>query len=197
MLCPSCSCEFDPRALNQTYCSRKCSRREEKRRARQRSSISPIGKTIECKICSSPFIKQTNSSKYCSDECRSVARRLYDEKAKSKKKDPVGRVCIECGQLFLTAKGNRICSEECSSLRAKNRYYQSNYGMSLEEYRQKSQLQSSRCAICRREANLFVDHCHQTGQVRGLLCSRCNSALGLFMDDLGSLSKAIEYLKKA
>jgi predicted nucleic acid-binding Zn ribbon protein len=196
MLCPSCSCEFSPKALNQVYCSRKCSRREEKRRARQRSSISPTGKVIECKICSSKFIKQTNSSKYCSDECRSVARRLYVTRAKSKKKDPVGRICIECGRLFLATKGNRICSKECTSLRAKNRYYQSNYGMSLDEYKQKSELQLSRCAICLKEANLVVDHCHETGRTRGLLCPLCNSALGLFMDDPGSLSKAIEYLKK-
>lgn len=43
---------------------------------------------------------------------------------------------------------------------------------------------------------LAVDHCHKTGQVRGLLCNRCNVAIGLMYDDIKLLEKAIAYLKK-
>jgi hypothetical protein len=40
-----------------------------------------------------------------------------------------------------------------------------------------------------------IDHCHITGKVRGLLCSKCNKALGLFSDNLNTLEQALKYLK--
>jgi hypothetical protein len=43
---------------------------------------------------------------------------------------------------------------------------------------------------------LYVDHCHETGKIRGLLCSNCNSALGKFKDNIESLKNAIVYLSK-
>ena len=43
---------------------------------------------------------------------------------------------------------------------------------------------------------LAKDHCHKTGVVRGTLCQRCNTGLGLFRDDAGLLQKAIVYLQK-
>jgi hypothetical protein len=55
-----------------------------------------------------------------------------------------------------------------------------------------------RCAICRSdggERGLFVDHGHADGHVRGFLCSRCNSALGLFSEDDYILERAIAYLR--
>ena len=58
--------------------------------------------------------------------------------------------------------------------------------------------QDGKCAICRQVCikALALDHCHKTGRIRGLLCMRCNTALGLLKDDQGLLSKAIEYLQK-
>lgn len=41
---------------------------------------------------------------------------------------------------------------------------------------------------------MVVDHCHTTGALRGTLCGHCNTAIGLFKDDIGLLRKAIEYL---
>jgi len=41
-----------------------------------------------------------------------------------------------------------------------------------------------------------MDHCHKTNKIRGLLCGKCNSAIGFFDDDTELLEKAIDYLKK-
>lgn len=43
---------------------------------------------------------------------------------------------------------------------------------------------------------LCVDHCHETGEVRGLLCSKCNTAIGMFQEDINVMYRAIEYLSK-
>ena len=61
--------------------------------------------------------------------------------------------------------------------------------------------QNGVCAICNKEEksknkNLFVDHDHQTGKVRSLLCNNCNSGLGQFNDNLNLLESAVLYLKK-
>jgi hypothetical protein len=59
-------------------------------------------------------------------------------------------------------------------------------------------VQNNSCFICGTEFNESikpcVDHCHTTGQVRGLLCSLCNSGLGFFKDDVYRLVRAIEYI---
>lgn len=65
--------------------------------------------------------------------------------------------------------------------------------------------QAGRCGICRRtltnnvlndeeKLTLHVDHNHKSGEVRGLLCSNCNTGLGLFKDDPRRLKRAIRYL---
>lgn len=78
------------------------------------------------------------------------------------------------------------------------------YGLSLEQYNQMLQERNSQCDICgykqpmnaKRQERLYVDHCHVTGNVRGLLCFRCNSALGYFNDDSDRLDKAKGYLNE-
>ena len=74
------------------------------------------------------------------------------------------------------------------------------YGISLEEYDILEEKQQGRCAICReapsdpRGYRLHVDHCHNTGEIRGLLCSNCNAGIGRFQDSIERLENAIKYL---
>jgi len=71
------------------------------------------------------------------------------------------------------------------------------YGMTLEEYESIIRAQQERCAICGEHMNQpHVDHDHKTGKVRGLLCRRCNPALGGFKDDPRILMRAIAYLEQ-
>lgn len=58
-----------------------------------------------------------------------------------------------------------------------------------------------KCSICGVPENecsrsLHIDHCHKTNKIRGLLCSRCNSGIGLFLEDVGILKNAIKYIKE-
>ena len=53
------------------------------------------------------------------------------------------------------------------------------------------------CEICHSKDSLVVDHCHTSGVVRGVLCSPCNTAIGLMKEDPERLQAAIEYVKQA
>lgn len=76
------------------------------------------------------------------------------------------------------------------------------YGITIEEYEALYEAQDGLCAICGetpesdRWNRLAVDHCHETGQVRGLLCGSCNRALGSFKDDPEIMQRAIAYLQE-
>jgi hypothetical protein len=70
------------------------------------------------------------------------------------------------------------------------------YGISLADYEVMFERQGGACAICKRTGlTLCVDHCHLTGEVRGLLCIRCNSAIGFCRDDPALLLAAAAYLQ--
>ena len=71
------------------------------------------------------------------------------------------------------------------------------YGISLEDFNLMKQSQNNSCKICRKDKPLIVDHCHETGKIRGLLCSRCNSSIGLVDENIETLESAIEYLKSS
>lgn len=71
------------------------------------------------------------------------------------------------------------------------------YGLSMDEYNAILAAQDGLCAICKGPPGarrLAVDHDHETGEVRGLLCPNCNRGIGNFRDDPSLLRAAIEYL---
>ena len=82
----------------------------------------------------------------------------------------------------------------------KKAYLKNTYGISKEEYEMMFARQDSRCALCHIDASdtprgLFVDHCHESGQVRDLLCLNCNTALGHFKDNPQLMEKGAQYVK--
>ncbi|GAA2209316.1 hypothetical protein GCM10009850_047740 [Nonomuraea monospora] len=77
------------------------------------------------------------------------------------------------------------------------------YGLMPTDYLYLLQQQGGVCAICGQDehgsesmSRLVVDHCHKTGKVRGLLCRKCNSAIGFFDDDPERCVRASSYLKR-
>lgn len=72
------------------------------------------------------------------------------------------------------------------------------YGITVQEFEEMLAEQRGVCAICgglpKVHSRLFVDHCHRSGAVRGLLCNTCNAGLGQFGDRVDLLISALEYL---
>jgi len=128
------------------------------------------------------------------------------------------RECPVCSSLFTpTWYQHKYCSAECvnksSYARSRDRQLDRNYqlqkvyGITEETYIKMFKEQGGVCAVCglpethvhrktNQVCNLSVDHDHSTGHVRGLLCKKCNMALGLFKDSLALLESAKKYLIK-
>ena len=74
------------------------------------------------------------------------------------------------------------------------------FGFSVEDYDTMLAAQGGKCALCSaqvpggRWTRFHVDHCHDTGRVRGLLCNSCNSALGALGDTEESIAKVLAYV---
>jgi hypothetical protein len=80
--------------------------------------------------------------------------------------------------------------------------FKSKFGISKEKYDNLLNAQNNKCAICNkgpeteRYKRLALDHCHETGKIRGFLCNNCNRCIGLLGDKIENLVSAIKYLKK-
>jgi hypothetical protein len=100
-----------------------------------------------------------------------------------------------------TAKRSKRSREKLGRRHRKNIELQRNYGITIEDYDRMYAEQGGRC-VCGAKTSraksefLFVDHCHKTGQVRGLLCNRCNRAIGLVEDPM-KLQELADYLVEA
>lgn len=81
----------------------------------------------------------------------------------------------------------------------RNNVLKRTFGITLSDYYKMVSHRGNTCDICHNppsgRGGLHVDHCHKTGRIRGLLCSKCNQGLGLFSDNLSLLNKAIWYLQ--
>lgn len=74
------------------------------------------------------------------------------------------------------------------------------HGLTESKYLEMVEAQGGVCAVCRRECDvagkLSIDHDHDSGRGRGLLCKRCNSGLGFFRESPDVLERALAYLKE-
>jgi len=91
---------------------------------------------------------------------------------------------------------------KANPLKQRKMWLKRKYNISLDSYRILLESQSGKCAICynendnKRHKYLCVDHNHDTGKVRGLLCHSCNATIGYAKESVSTLKKSIEYLEK-
>lgn len=114
--------------------------------------------------------------------------------------DRTDLVCPFCKKLPTTASTKTGKLHACAKCRVR-RIYLSKYKLTLLEFSRILAEQKNCCAICGIEFDFLaksttpcVDHCHDVGHIRGLLCGRCNSGLGFFLDDTVAMKNAINYL---
>lgn len=134
--------------------------------------------------------------KRCNLDAKAARHRSNPEPARERvrqwAKDNPERVAAR--QAEYRANGRKAAIDRRYQLKRK-------YGITPEQYDALLAEQSGVCGICGRpprdDIALHVDHDHTTGRIRGLLCFRCNNALGDFEDDHDRLGAALHYLGRA
>lgn len=138
-------------------------------------------------------IKQT-SKEYYNKNKENVLKKVKSYRTRSKEKRR------EWSKVYYSKNKETILKNNKKYDTSKSRLKRL-YNLELVDYNKMLIAQNNCCAICKIPKDklrykLSVDHCHKTGKVRGLLCSSCNTALGLFKDNIISLETAIVYLGK-
>lgn len=126
-----------------------------------------------------------------------------------RKPPPTETTCAHCGVTCVPSRNRKYSHcDECvtTGKAARDTMLRQNRGMTLRQYQEMWERQGGKCAICRDEivhkaafekgrGIACVDHDHETGKVRGLLCHHCNRALGTFGDNVEGLKRALAYLE--
>lgn len=129
--------------------------------------------------------------KLCSGPCK-ITKSLDEFSKDSQRKDGFRHECKHCHNLSM----KQLRSPE----RRRKYRLKTVYGITVEDYDRMYLEQFGRCKICDKHQQeftkrLYVDHCHITGKVRGLLCFNCNIAIGKLGDSPDICIKAAKYLK--
>jgi hypothetical protein len=147
-------------------------------------------------------------------EARSAYNARYQRALRSLSSKIAGAdECHHCGvSLGITHPNRKYCSTRCLKAAYRLRHPDKphnpprgerilrKYGITEQQFNEMFVAQGERCAICGtsdprdRWGRFHIDHCHETGRVRGLLCGPCNIALGHMNDDPVRLSAAARYI---
>lgn len=160
---------------------------------------------VDCRHCGRSFEYERTTGKiryYCSGECRYRA----GEAAKLARAPGSTRACA-CGSRDVARVGKAVCSackkdtrDPAIAYAKERRRTLARYGLTQAAYDVILSAQNGRCAICYTETpggrgeTWHIDHCHETGMVRGLLCHQCNVGIGHMRDDPNLMVRAATYL---
>lgn len=157
----------------------------------------PLYECIGCKEfkISSEFWKHNRTGSGLHPRCKDCKKKEYNEKHDHK---------LDIATRFYHRHQKRLKQERKENydkLQKKAYHLKSMYGLSMDDYNALLEKQMNTCAICSThftelKKGLFVDHCHDTGKVRGLLCSACNSAIGLLKENRYLFLTCVEYLDR-
>lgn len=144
---------------------------------------------LKCRKCSKVkpierFYSRLDKENRCKDCVSELRKTAY-------KKDP----------LKVILRVRRYCKENPEKIRGTK--LKQTYDINLEKWNELFRRQNGVCAVCKRpettiwrgkKVNLAVDHDHETLEVRGLLCIRCNRALGLLREDKATIKALHDYI---
>lgn len=195
--CRCCGSSFSTSDSRKVYCSDEC-------KIKHRNSIRPTTKESDrqCPMCGGmfkPLQVRGVGRMCCSDVCTLEWRKGKEAADRLKKKK------AEQARLENIIYQRKLRSEYPDYMR--NATLKKNYGITLERYDQMYTEQDGKCAICGnpetimdnkagRLRRLAVDHDHDTGAVRRLLCTGCNQGIGNLKEDPTIMQAALDYLRR-
>jgi len=133
--------------------------------------------------------------KYCPKCKEDKALSLFNKH--TKEVDNLQRICRDCQK----ESSKKYLSTEKGATTTRRAHLKRSYGIDLKDYETLLSSQGYKCKICGVGSNLdsrakyfVVDHNHNTGEIRGLLCTKCNALLGFAQDRVEILETAKQYL---
>jgi len=169
-----------------------------------RDGIESKRRFFKCRECLKSFSLDLNDSVAVLHARRVYAARLTAKTCtRCHTEKPIDEFPLKPNDSILRKSHCRQCLNE-SRARHSRTNPKEMYGLTAEQYQQLLHQQNGKCAICNgcvnssriKHTELCIDHCHETGVVRGLLCSRCNLGIGNFGDRLDLIKSAVKYLEK-
>lgn len=166
---------------------RKCGQTKPSEEFRFNSKVSD-GLSSWCRKCHYEASRRSQAKKP-----EQYARRAREWYRKQNPLEP--RECRWCATTFMPPSLRHFyCSEGCVDEGA---HFLNKYGMDKADYDELLASQGYRCAICRVDSHEWnVDHDHETGEVRGILCRSCNHGIGFLRDDPETVRAAALYLDR-
>jgi len=172
------------------------------------------GRNHKCTNCQKKYHTKYYSTKEAKEKKKQYRKdnvekiKAYDTSKSAKKYRTKHKVKIaEAKKIYRTAnreKLNKISLKywEQNPIVRRENHYRIRYNITIADYDTMFVKQKGKCKICKSKdthrkdtKNFCVDHCHKTGKVRGLLCHRCNSGIGKFLEKKKLLLAAIKYLE--
>ena len=153
---------------------------------------------LDKQVTTGHLLLETRTCRVCGQE-KNLVDEYYLSRKDPTKPSSYSYECKEC-TIKRTIEYNKNNSESVRS-----QYLKRNYGLTFEEFDTMLSSQDNSCAICGtkepsktrgRTRRFHVDHDHETGKVRGLLCKSCNIALGEVDDNIHTLKSMIQYLER-
>lgn len=165
------------------------------------------------KICKSCPTELSSETAYCYEVrngvqlFRNSCKKCFtDNKKKASGTKPVGeKICPTCeiskSSKYFGKDSHRAdgITYECSNCKRSRNYsarLKREYSLNKDDYDSMLESQNNKCACCMKNTKLVVDHNHHSGEVRGLLCDKCNLSLGLVGDSCETLERMIRYVKR-
>lgn len=150
-----------------------------------------------------------NANKRICNQCK-IDKDFSEYSPHPKGKDGIRRTCKQCVALNSREYRNdparrKLLAEKARVYRASNPDYAKNYrrlqglkkyGLTEDSFKELLEYQNGLCAICKMEPGTHVDHDHETGHVRGILCANCNTGIGMLKDDSIIVENASKYLRE-
>lgn len=146
---------------------------------------------IKCMTCG---VQCMSNHRRCTRCWKAFREAKFAAKSKAiRDTEVLSKVCGACGvekrhTEFGAGPDCNACLEDFG--RAKS------YGLSRDQFIAATKEANGHCRICQKPSKLVIDHDHETGAVRGLLCGKCNTMLGMADENLVTLLRAVVYLKK-
>ncbi|MFD7294425.1 endonuclease VII domain-containing protein [Streptomyces sp. NPDC059897] len=151
----------------------------------------PDGLQANCRECAAAFYKRRQET--------------LGKSVREKVDVPEGhKLCRTCGEIKPHAEWHRNASasdglstkcKACRAIQGRQDHLKRNYGLTEAQRDEMVASQVGICVICLNAPAVHVDHCHETGRVRGVLCFNCNSAIGKLGDDPDTVRRAAAYLE--